>query len=67
MNDVFFVDSFDCGEQGMKVDAHLRDVHISEVLSKIVMLEVGKDGNNLIVMTKRCDERADIGRLSQVV
>lgn len=67
MNDVFFVNSLDCGKEGMKVDAHFRDVHVSKVLPEIVMLEVRKDGNDLIVMTKSRDEWADIGRLSEVV
>lgn len=46
-------------EETLEVDTHLRHLHTSEVVAEILMLEVRKDGNDLVLTAKGSDERTD--------
>jgi len=67
MYDAMFVYSLDCGEERMEVDAHLRHFHIAKVLSKVMMLKIWKNSNDLVVVTESCYKRTDVGRVSKVI
>jgi hypothetical protein len=61
------VDGLEAGEETPEVHAHVADGHVAEVVSKIVMLEVGQDGNDLVLVAEGSNERAYRVRTAEVV
>jgi hypothetical protein len=59
MEDLVFVDSGESSEETFKVKAHVTDFHVTKVFSEVSVLEVGQDRNDLVLVSKGCDEWAD--------
>ena len=59
VEDAASVDCLQTGEKAAKVKPHTADGHVAEVVSKVLMLEVGEDGDDLVLVSKGSDERAD--------
>ena len=67
MQNILPVNSNQGSEQALEVESHVGDSHISKVISEILVLEVWKNGNDLIMMSKRSNERTDTIGIFQVV
>lgn len=67
VDDLVFVDGADGGEELVKVDTHVVDGHVTEVVAEVAVLEVWQDGNDLILMAKGSDERTDVLRVAKVM
>jgi hypothetical protein len=59
VEDAARVDGLQAGEKAAKVEPHTADGHVTEVVSKILVLKIGEDGDDLVLMSKGRDERAD--------
>lgn len=59
MDDVSLMNGSEAGEKGFEVGAHLMHLHVFEVVSKVLVLEVGQDGQDLVMVANGGDERTD--------
>lgn len=67
MYDTVLVNSCQRREERAEVDGHVGYGHVPEIVSEIMVAEVGEDGDDLICASKGSDQGADGGAVSQVV
>jgi len=67
VDDLVLMDGLHSGEELLKIDTHVVDGHVAEVVPEVAMLEVWQDGYDLILVAECGDEWTDIRRVSQVV
>ena len=58
VDDAFVVDGFEGGEEGVQVDAHVVGGHAAEVFAEVLVLVVGKDGEDLVLVPESGDQGA---------
>lgn len=56
--------ALESSEERAKIDGDVGDRHLSKVCSKVAVPEIRENGNDLVGMAKRGDERADRWTLS---
>ena len=66
MEDAFLVHMRECGEEAAKVYLAIIDRHLPEILSKICMLEVWEDSDDLVGTANGCDKGSDCFAVPQV-